>query len=438
MEAPVYKPALGPTPAATTFYREIAVYAKENGFRAYNFGQGAEIDKPGGLIADIWAEPVGFTTSPAYPASVGGAPHVRAAAAGWMTRFLNVPATMDNTFVFATQGRASLDLCFRIFGREAFDLGAKESVVIMDETHWPMLDEQMRDHHLTPDFDVHGLFKEKSNAVCKYTNKPKNPDGTQATNSQMKYERDKLEDVNGHRQGLADMGDAIGGRKVRWMVDSPYFMSCRQRLEPGKSYLDAGFDGVFSANMRTPWYINVSASKAYGLATPGVHIGVVHPAYAGNFSKFANRSYGNAMLPEFGDKFARVIAPENDELALLHFGDLRRKYKTNRDSLVTAFGDKVLPGKPNMTALMTLPKDDLCKRVTGSRTGQEYDIRKLSDFIQYCGVEKGVVFVDNGVDDKGNVLARIAMASRPDDFRDGVREFAAAYEEVRTAKPAFA
>ena len=425
---------LGPTPGATLFYRQLNAYCASRNLPAYNFGQGAEIDQPQGRIAAILAEPAATTTTPTYPVN-GGSETVRQAMAAWVKRMFGIDATAANTFVFGTQGRASLDTVFKLMAYEARQKNVQKPALLLGDTHWPMLDQHMRFLGLEhvpyqmrsdnfPQAVLDALAADAEGRILGvYVNSPDNPTGIQRNAAQIKALMDGLENINKARK---DSNRPL----ARMIFDTPYFMSCAQRDADAPSLLDTSFDGVLdNAGMLTPWYVDISFSKAYGFATPGLHTVIAHPAHAKSFADIVNTVYGNALEVSFADKVARILAPENDIEALAHFAMLRDKYTRNKETLAQYFGDYIVDGQPNMTCLMQLPEDFFGRAVKGKVVDQTYTINDMNDFLEYCGWEKNVVFVNNG-----GRLARIAMAMKPEKFAQGAALLREAFDTVYNAE----
>ena len=424
--------SLGPTPGATQFYRQLNAYCTANGTKAYNFGQGAEIDQPGGTIAQILAEKTATPTSPTYPVN-GGSDAVREAMAAWAKRMFAINATKANTLVFGSQGRASLDTLFKITAHEARLKNITEPAVLIGTTHWPMLDQHARMLGLSlrgyemaqgnfPGVILDALAQDTTGKVLAvYVNSPDNPTGIQRKGVEVKALIDGLEKVNTARQ-------ATNQALVRIIFDTPYFMACEQRGNDAPSLLDAGFDNVLdNETLLTPWFVDISFSKAYGFATPGLHTVISHPNYAKGFADVVNTVYGNGLEIAFAEKVTRILAAENDSEALAHFAMLKTKYTVNKDTLAQSFGEYLVAGDPNMTCLMALPSDFFGRKVQGKVAA--YTINDMNDFLEYCGTEKHVVFVNNG-----GHLARIAMAMKPENFKEGVKLFREAFDEVYQAE----
>lgn len=430
---PALDRSLGPTPGATLFYRQLNAYCAGHNLTAYNFGQGAEIDQPQGKIAAILSEKTATVTTPTYPVN-GGPEALRDAMAAWVKRMFAISATKTNLFVFGSQGRASLDTSFKLMAYEARQKNISKPVLLLGDKHWPMLDQHMRYLGLGhvpyamqednfPAVILDALAADTTGTIMGvYVNSPDNPTGIQRSAAQIKELMDGLEEYNAQRQ-------KDGKPLVRVIFDTPYFMSCDQRDASSPSLLDAGYDGVLDdAAMLTPWFVDISFSKAYGFATPGFHAVIAHPAYAKNFADMVNTVYGNALDVSFGEKITRILAPENDAEALAHFAMLRDKYTQNKDTLAQHFGDYIMAGQPNMTCLLQLPDDFFGRSVAGNAVDKTYTINDMNDFLEYCGWEYNIVFVNNG-----GRLARIAMAMKPDRFAKGAVLFHEAFDTVYNA-----
>lgn len=433
-EIPNLDRTLGPTPGATQFYRQLNAYCTANGKKAYNFGQGAEIDQPGGTIANILAEPTATPTSPTYPVN-GGSDALREAMAAWAKRLFAINAVKTNTFVFGSQGRASLDTLFKMTAFEARQKNVTTPSILIGNTHWPMLDQHARLLGLAlqayqmaqdnfPDVILDALAADKAgNILAVYVNSPDNPTGIQRKADEVKALMNGLEIINTTRK-------ANNQPLVRIIFDIPYFMACEQRGTDAPSLLDAGFDNVLDNNeMLTPWFVDISFSKAYGFATPGLHTVIAHPAYAKNFGDVVNTVYGNGLELAFAEKVTRILAPQKDAEALAHFAMLKAKYTRNKETLAQSFSQYLVEGLPNMTCLMALPDDFFGRKVQGKAVNKVYSINDMNDFLEYCGWEKNVVFVNNG-----GTLARIAMAMKPENFIEGVKLFREAFDEVYQAE----
>jgi len=257
------------------------------------------------------------------------------------------------------------------------------------------------------------------NILAVYVNSPDNPTGIQRKAAEIKALMDALEQINTTR-------NANNQPLVRIIFDTPYFMACEQRGSDAVSLLDAGFDNVLDNDaLLTPWFVDISFSKAYGFATPGLHTVITHPKYAKNFGDVVNTVYGNGIEIAFAEKVIRILGAENDAEALAHFAMLKNKYTQNKATLAQSFEEYLVAGDPNMTCLMALPQDFFGRKVQGKVVNKIYSINDMNDFLEYCGWEKNVVFVNNG-----GVLARIAMAMKPENFVAGVKLFREAFDEV--------
>jgi hypothetical protein len=433
-ELPKLDRSLGPTPGATQFYRQLNAYCAANGKKAYNFGQGAEIDQPGGTIAGILAEKTATPTSPTYPVN-GGSDAVREPMAGWVKRLFAIHATKTNTFVFGSQGRASLDTLFKMIAFEARQKNITQPSLLIGNTHWPMLDQHARFLGLNlqgykmaqdnfPGVILEALQQDTDGKILAvYVNSPDNPTGIQRKAADVKALMDGLEKVNTAR---TTNNQAL----VRIIFDTPYFMACAQRGTDAPSLLDVGFDNVLDNDaLLTPWFVDISFSKAYGFATPGLHTVITHLKYAKNFGDVVNTVYGNGLEIAFAEKVTRILAPENDKEAMAHFAMLKDKYTENKSILAESFGEYLVDGDPNMTCLMALPQDFFGRKVQGKTVNTIYSINDMNDFLEYCGWEKNVVFVNNG-----GHLARIAMAMKPENFTNGVKAFREAFDEVHQSE----
>ena len=400
------KRELSPTSAATQFFNAIPT--------AVNMGQGREVDDPKGKIGDLLKAPL--TTSSKYSVTPGGSMELREAAGAWMSRFMGLPADAENTFVIQELGREGLGYGFKI---GALDNEPGASAIVPD-TRWPMIDEKLADERLGKlEYHVQrdgmadligGLIDgaSKDVAAC-YLNFPHNPTGMHISVEENKKIMDVLDKAN------------EGGRKIIRIDDIPYFGGCPQN--DSAPYLQTGYDGVLSRESKTKWMAVMSFSKAFGTASPGLTVMVVHPDMAKDIYMRLYRACGLAFVPAFFDNVAQIFAPENDQEVLKHFAWFHEKYSTNRQVMVDTFGDMVLEGDAGMTSLIRVPADVFGKAVTCS-DGEVRTMNDLNDIIEFLGNE-GVITVNNGKD-----LLRIAQAAHPDKFKEGVERLKAALDKI--------
>ncbi len=403
------KRELSPTAAAVQFFNAIP--------SAVNLGQGREVDDPEGKIGDLLK--ADLKTSCKYNSAPGGEMALREAAAGWIERFMGIPATAATTFLIQQLGREGLGHALKVAALK------KEpgSIAILPDTRWPMVDEKLEDERLgAAEYKVQrkGMAEEIDTIIQKngkkvsslYLNFPHNPTGMHIT-----------ADENKKIMGVLEAANASGNTIVR-IDDIPYFGGCNQNAEA--PYLQLGYDGVLSAESKTPWAAIFSFSKAFGTANPGMTIIVVHPSIAAEVSKRLTRTTGLAYVPAFFDHFAEILKPENDKDVLAHFAALNKKYKINRKALEEAMGNMVLEGDPGMTSLVEVP-EELFGRTVSCADGQDRTMNDLDDIIEFLGNE-GVITVNNG----GRLL-RLAQAAHPDQFVDGVNRLKAALDKIRNS-----
>lgn len=403
------KRELSPTAAAVQFFNAIP--------SAINLGQGREVDDPEGKIGDLLK--ADLKTSCKYNSAPGGEMALREAAAGWVERFMGIPATGATTFLIQQLGREGLGHAMKVAALKN-DPG---SLMILPDTRWPMVDEKMEDERLDAieykiqragmAEEIDGLIQKNGKKIsCVYFNFPHNPTGMHITREENQKVMDVLEAAN-----------ASGNTIVR-IDDIPYFGGCDQ--QDNAPYLKLGYDGVLKADSKTPWAAIFSFSKAFGTANPGLTIMVVHPSLATEVSKRLTRTTGLAYVPQFFGHVAEILKPENDKEVLGHFAALNKKYKENRKALEAAMGNSVIEGDPGMTSLIEVPEELFGRTVTCS-DGQARTMNDLNDIIEFLGNE-GVITVNNG----GRLL-RLAQAAHPDQFVEGVNRLKAALDKIRNS-----
>lgn len=436
-ERPKLNRNVSATTGATTLFRELSAYRKERGeLLPKNLGQGIETEKPGDTIEDIFAELKPNVTSGSYSPS-GSTASLRETAAAWTTRFLNVPATMENTLAFGVQSRASLEKFFLRQAIRARKAGKGNATVLVGDRRWTMIDEQLDDHGVKSwEYDARPgefaisilgeLRKDDYHDIdAIYMDVINNPTGTIRQNMELQFVFQGIETTNDKRKHA-------GVPFVEVFIDNPYYMAYQQRKIEGLSHLDTGFENVLDdPRMLTPWMMSTSFSKSLAVATPGFHIVTTHPKYTKEFAELAHRSYGDAMTDAMRDDMTRILQPQYDQKHLEHYGKLRNKYTQNRGTMIELFGTNVEAGDPSMTCTVVLPKDMFgCTVKAGDN---EYVIQDCNDMIEYLALEKNVITVNNGMDKEGNALLRVAHALKHEEFVDAAD---ALHQGVNTVKQA--
>ena len=403
------KRELSPTAAAVQFFNAIP--------SAINLGQGREVDDPEGKIGDLLK--ADLKTSCKYNSAPGGEMALRESAAEWVKRFIGIPATAQTTFLIQQLGREGLGHAMKVAALK----NDPDSITILPDTRWPMVDEKLQDERLSAQEykvqrtgmadEIEGLIKNADKTVASvYFNFPHNPTGmfiTESENKKIMAVLDAANDKDAHIVRIDDI---------------PYFGGCDQ--QDSIPYLKVGYEGVLTEESKTPWTAIFSFSKAFGTANPGFTIMVVHPSLAADVSKRLTRTTGLAYVPQFFEHMAEIFKPENDKEVLAHFAALNKKYKTNRAALEKALGNMVLEGDPGMTSLIEVP-EELFGRAVECSDGQVRTMTDLNDIIEFLGNE-GVITVNNG----GRLL-RLAQAAHPDQFVEGINRLKAAMDKIRNS-----
>lgn len=423
-----YDRSLSATAAATKFNKELEAAGRS----PINLGQGRETERAPDAIFP--KEGLPLVSSPEYNVMAA-----RAVAAGWVERFMGIPATGDNTFIIQAPGRDGLG---RALAFAATQVNPTAAGVYIPELHWPMYTDVVAGvrgtaigTYGTP--DAAGLTDvvnptadgKALNPLAIIINSPQNPTGKIYSPEAM--------------QGIAnqigvDNVDPING-KVSAILDVPYFYAASPTNDDEVHYLDCGYEALTKSDSPTPWFAVISLSKALGTANHGLTFIVVHPDYAKAFSRALTAGNGVGFSPELLKQVEKTFTPEFDETHLGHFAGLRDKYAINFESIKLYFDeDKIVDGDPGMTALLTLP--DLMGKTVPSSEGEPWEINSVADFLEYMGNEHGVVAVDNGVDKEGRFLVRVALAQNPLKFQEGINAVrnafdAAAEVPVAAARP---
>jgi aspartate/methionine/tyrosine aminotransferase len=367
-----------------------------------------------------------FTCSPDYNSLVGGAPHVRASIAGWIGRFIGLPATQSNTFLMQTNGR---DLMNHAFHCAAFrHLEARKSpAMLLPDTSWPMVNESARDAHLreiyytlTRDNFAHNVFAAaeeipSGDLAAIYTNSPHNPTGICTPAHEMAA-----------MVKMLDHHNDLTGDRVMHVIDNPYFSGCDQNEQT--PYMKSGYEGVIESDSVTPWIAVISFSKAFGTAQPGLSAMVVHNDLASKVSARLSRNNGLSYAPAFFENAANIFNERNDKDARRHFAGLRDKYRANRASALEILSQylTIVEGDASMTCLFSVPDDLMGRNVNG------FTINDVNDLVEYMGNETGVVVVNNSV--PGRNLIRIALRETPGVMRDALEKLRGGLENIMNAK----
>lgn len=413
---------LSPTAAAVKIFNDLSA---ANG-NVINLGQGREIDDPDGALGDLLS--AGMKTTTKYNADTGGPVSLRETAAHWVSRFLGLPADADNTFVLQQLGRESLGYAMGIAARPHRGKGYIPAMLV-PETRWPVVNDKLDDEGMAPlDYPVarenfaapvEQLVNNTGDQViaAAYFNFPHNPTGLEISDTENAKIMAVLDNAN------------EAGKNIMRIDDLPYFGNCAQKN--GGAHLKTGYEGVLKTDSPTRWACAISFSKALGTAQPGLSIFVCHPALSDKISKRMTRSSALAYVPQFFANIETLLSPEMDKDVLAHFDKLRRKYIENRNFAEQAFGDNIVDGDAGMTSLIRVPAD-LYGRTVSCSDGENRPVNDLNDVIEFLANE-GVVTVNNGHEDDGTGLLRIAQAQHPENFRKGIEILQAGLEKIKAA-----
>jgi aspartate/methionine/tyrosine aminotransferase len=270
------------------------------------------------------------------------------------------------------------------------------------------------------------IEKHGDNIVGVYVNSPHNPTGTRLS----KQEFDQIfAGLNEYNSG--EHLKRRQGRKIGLIMDNPYPHAAPEvvRSENQKG-LDTGLDS-FRQDQVTPWIMPVSGSKFFGTAEPGFTMIAVHSTYAKLLAARLIRSVGIGFFSPFFRALTAVLQAENDDTVLNHFARLREKYIANRAALEKVLGKSVVDGDAGMTALVKISSDDYLGRTMTTHDGLAFPINDLNDVIEYLANKHGVIAVNNGIDESGLALLRLAAAEEPANYEQGVNRLAAALNELR-------
>lgn len=413
---------LSPTAAAVKIFNDLSA---ANG-NVINLGQGREIDDPDGKLGELLSAELKTTTK--YNADTGGPETLRKTAGEWVSRFLGLPANSDNTFVLQQLGRESLGYAMGIAAHPHRGKGYIPAMLV-PETRWPVVNDKLDDEGMAPlsypvareNFaaPLEDLIKNAGEQViaAAYFNFPHNPTSLEISDEENTKIMAVLEEANKN------------GKEIIRIDDLPYFGNCEQKNDG--AFLKMGYEGVFTGESITKWACAISFSKALGTAQPGLSILVCHPELSDKLSKRLTRSSALAYVPQFFDNIGKILSPDMDKDVLAHFAGLRAKYIENRKYAETAFGENIVNGDPGMTSLVRVSKDAFGKNVTCS-DGQNRPINDLNDVIEFLANE-GVVTVNNGHEDDGTGLLRIAQAQHPDNFKKGIEILQAGLDKIKNA-----
>ena len=423
-----------PTTASTNLYNALVAA----GAKPVNLGQGREIvELP--LLQKLTIEAFeqaikgGKLVNSKY-----GSPsaELNAASAAWLKRIMNVDTSKDTTFTIENQGRGGLYAAFHLMASGAGF--RKDGRVIVPETSWPMVSDQLNDFQLKPAFypmargryadHIRTQLEAHGDAVVGvYVNSPHNPTGTLLTRADFEAIFAVL--------NAANSGAALerrGGRRIGLVMDNPYPHAAPEIMRGGQRGLDTGLDS-FRQDQATPWFMPVSASKFFGTAEPGFTMIATHAAYAKPLAARLMRSVGIGFFSPYFRALTTTLQPANDSVVLDHFAKLRAKYIANRGALKSALDAAVVDGDPGMTALVTIDPGDFEGRLLPGRGDELFPIDDLNDAIEYLANRHGVITVNNGMDSAGRALLRLAAAEEPANYKTGIERLAAGFGEMRKA-----
>lgn len=413
-----YDRSLSPTAAAVKFFNAL----KDAGKPVSNLGQGREIeDAPDAIFPQ---EGMPAVPQSGYNPTVGGTLAQRGVAAAHLGRFLGIQCTAANTFVVQANGR---DVYANALNFAATKINPNGTRNVLPDLRWPMYDDiNGQNRGLGIDtYDNPGRGDDEqdgidltSDDVAITLNTPHNPTGRYYTEAFMKNQAEALETRN-----------RDGGLKTALLLDIPYFYALPRTAEGSDHYLDGGFEHLTNADAATPWFAAVSFSKALGTANMGLTFVVVHPEYAQAFARQLTSRNGMGYTPGLYEQVERVFAPEFDQVHLDHYAALREKYGVNFEKTVATFGGELMvDGDPGMTALLKLP--NMKGKVLQGSDGEAWPINDTADFLEYLGNEHNVVAVDNGMTEDDEMLIRVALAPKPQNFAPAIERVFGAYTEV--------
>lgn len=419
---------MSPVQASVRLVRELKASGRGD-IISLSIGAESESPPPETEIGRLLS--AGFTCSPDYNSAVGGLPHVRDAAAGWIRRFIGLPAHGGNTFLMQTNGRDLLNHAFH-FGAQKHILAGKKPALLLPDTSWPMVNESARDSYFREVY--YPLFKTgfaaavfeaaedipSGDLAAIYTNSPHNPTGICASSDEMEI---LVKTLDKHNEATGD--------RVMHIIDNPYFSGSAQ--SPAAPYMKSGYEGVIAADSVTPWIAIISFSKAFGTAQPGLSVMTVHNGLSGAMTARLARNNGLSYAPSFFENMARIFDPRNDGDALEHFRKLRTKYEANRAAAREMLGGAMtlLDGDPGMTCLFEAPPDIFGKALVCS-DGLVRTINDVSDLVEFIGNEMGVVVVNNSV--PGRSLIRVALRERPELMRGAFQAINKGLERILNAR----
>jgi hypothetical protein len=418
-----------PTTAATEFYKALVAYNKTHGTypAVYNLGQGIEPQIPEGRLKEIMTEPRAGTLNGFYAFS-GGVQDQRIVAASWVNRFYNVPATWENTLIYPTHGRSHLDRLFlnTHFAQQKLDR-SQQGLVVLENNHWAMLDSQISENDLEKvEYNSYNWFEGLQTI---------DQQALQTNRSMLVYDANVTNPLSMHKnqrwyhplfQTLEAANSVREQQKsplVSAVIDMPYSMAREQRTIEQGSYFDAGLDSVLKKSIITPYYIVISFSKMIGDATNGFSIVVTHPKYTESYRGKNHRGQMSASNATHVSRYMDLMQPENDQLLLTHCDTLRQKYKENGDMLTHTIKEinhphiRVLHGGVGMTKPVQFEQELFQgQKIQSERfDGLTYQINDMHDFVEYLGLEHGVVCVK-----QADNMGRFALAPQTAQFKESM------------------
>ncbi len=420
-------PDASPVQGAIELGKAIEAERAGNGPSLKKLSQGAETYSPEGELGKLFT--FSDTASPQYNTDKGGPVETRVAAAEWVTRFFGIPADKNNTFVLQTNGRFALGMIDHIVAAPFKSMGM-QPYQDQPDTAWPMtgahaefagmgvithkVEEGNFVNTMTRNATPRQWYHARGGAVSSlYQNFPHNP-----TSSMIQTEEN--DQIIGFMEAVNKYARSQNLPPSALVIDNPYFMACEQGNFRG-AHLNSGYNSVLSTESETPWAAAFSLSKAYGTASLGTTIVVLHPKLAGKFRDAVTLfGPGVGYSPAHMQNMAKAFSPEKDNLSLAHMGKIADKYAQACDYMQgplgnaeTKIGNIIVPGGVGMTRLIEYPEslegkpylcsDGVTRNIDGPR------------IIEILANDFNALTVHNG----GRYI-RLAYPGDPKDVRAGI------------------